>query len=356
MSPVYPARAWNALAALVRSAWPLPGVNARLRWDADGVMVSGATLDAFSHPWRLRCSWEPLPAQEAKRPGEGEWRASVEPGFVNGRDAFIAMPEGWPEKPTAADALRDVALTDEQPPYLVLRGWRNPVLPSSIGASLDGEIVFGRGEGYPAFFASLGVRPASKGGKEGEPATVEGRTREIRAADVVLTKPRLGSALGVNVLPLASGFTHQVETTYQSAYYVSTEGRAKLTTTAKFAPLEEQWLNSPFLGLPMNAGDPQFDQVKIGTVYVVSEPGAGAEAVPDATWQAYPRHDVFWNLWHATRFAPPAGKLPPIRLVTGLGLGILDVLANAFLAPINSGFDEAAAFLRQSDLRGKFWT
>jgi hypothetical protein len=106
----------------------------------------------------------------------------------------------------------------------------------------------------------------------------------------------------------------------------------------------------------MNAGDPQFDRVKVATVYAISPPGAGPEAVPDETWQLYPRHSLFWNLWHATRFLPPAKKLEPIRLTTGLGAGVLDFLANVMLSPINSANDEVHEWLAQADMRGHFWT
>lgn len=353
--PVYPSGKWNEFAALVRRAWPFPGRGARLAYRSGKVVLEAAAAASFAHPWQVSCVWENY-TDAAGKP-RGEWRAFIRPGFVNGRDGFLEMPEEWPEKPDRGGATRPVALTDDPAPYLVLDDWRNPLEPASVSATLGGDIVFAKGEGYPKFFERLGVRPASPGGKFPDAEIDPERTREIRAMDIVLTKPRLGSALDVTLLNVfADSQTHQLGATFQNAYWLAQEGRTKLAAFSKHRPLGDQTIASPFLGLPMNAGDPQFDQLKIATVYVVSPPEAGADAEPDQTWSAFPKHDVFWNLSHATRFIPPAAPLPPIRLVTGLAFGILDTLAAAMLAPINSAFNEVHAFLNQADMRGKFWT
>ena len=88
----------------------------------------------------------------------------------------------------------------------------------------------------------------------------------------------------------------------------------------------------------------------------MSPAGAGSDAEPDETWEAYPRHSVFWNLAFATRFKPPAQAQAPLRISTGLGAGVLDWLGNSMLAPINSAMQEVGSFLNQSDMRGKFWS
>lgn len=356
---VYASQKWNELAALVRSAWPFPGKNARLRYNGlSGVIVDGIAGDPPRHPWQMRCVFEYLDPAVAKYQGEGEWRAYVKPGFVNCRDTYLAMPQDWPDKPARGGPTRDVPLTEETPPFLVLTGsFRDPVASQGMSVSDDGEIIYGAGEGYPKFFEQLGVRPAAVAGSDPTPPSDPERTREIRAVDVVLDQPRIGSALDVETLdPLTDGFSNVISTTYTDAVYIARGGRPRLYTTAKFTPIEQQLIDSPFLGLPMNSGDPQVDERKIATIYLVSPPDAGSEAVPDQTWQAYPANEVFWNLLHATRFVAPAKTPEPLKLNTGLGLGILDTLANAYLAQINSGFDEISQYLNQADMRGKFWS
>ena len=91
-------------------------------------------------------------------------------------------------------------LTDDPTPYLVLGGWRNPLTPASVSASLSGQIIASAAEGCPKFFEKLGVKAAAKGGDVTKAGALEGefdetRTREIRAMDVVLSKARIGTRL-----------------------------------------------------------------------------------------------------------------------------------------------------------------
>ncbi len=354
-TPIYPAARWNNGAALLRRAFPYGGTNARLAHRPDGVTVEAVAGAEWAHPWQVGCSFD-RSFDDAGKESAG-WRAYVRPGFVNGRDAFAFMRPGWLEGAPVAGDLLPVPLTDSPAPYLSLDDWRNPLLPSGVSASAGGEIIYQAGEGYPAFFDSLGVKPAAPGGRFAAGPFDPERTREIRAMDIVLTKPRLGSRLDVRLLSvLADAQTHELETTYQSSYYVASKGRARLSAVAKFRPLGDDSFAAPFLGVALDDGDPQLDEVKIATVYVVSPPGAGAESLPDETWQPFARHDVFWNLWHGSRYTPPPAPSPPIRFVSGLALGILDSLASALLAPINSGFDEVRNFLTNANMRGKFWT
>lgn len=359
------------------------GLNARVELTPQGQRLSGRAASRWRHPWEIDCDFL-----------DGQWRGTVQPGFVNGRPAFIDMPAAWLRAQVANGSAdeRDfginpltgkpyfsawvfnneaptskkddvpgeggpVRLTNEPAPYLVLNAWRNPLASRGISFTTEGETIYGPGENYPQFFASIGVRPRAPGGGSNSIPQDPLRTRELRAMDVVLTRPRPGSALTVTELnPLSDNFTHQLDTTYTTAYYDAQGGRTKLTAVSKYVPLENETIESPFLRLPMNAGDPQMDQLKVATIWMVSPAGYTEADVPDQTWEPYVQHFVFWNLWHAVRFTPPGPKLPPLKLVTGLGLGILDYLANAFLSPINSAMDEANTFLNQSDMRGQFWS
>jgi len=141
---------------------------------------------------------------------------------------------------------------------------RNPLGAGiDAAAALSGSLTFTPGEGYPAFFEALGVRPAAKGGQgfAGQNLPdVPGRDRELPAVDLVLVTPRLGSALEETMHePGSTGFTHQIGVTFQNANFVAKKGRSFVRATSKFQSFDAGFVNSPFLALPMNAGDPQFE-------------------------------------------------------------------------------------------------
>ena len=352
------ADAWNKLGALVRRAWPLRGVGCALSQRASGVVVAGEGRSRWRHPWHISARFV------FKEDGTGEWRAFIKPGFVNGRDAYIAMPADWPDGKVPEDGAtddHDVPLTDDPTPYLVLGGWRNPLMPDSVSASLSGQIIAAAAEGYPKFFEKIGVKAAAKGGDVSKPGALEGefdpaRTREIRAMDVVLSKARIGTRLNIDVHdPQLDAQTESISTVFLNDALRATGGRAKLRAVAKYRPPEEQSIALMY-GMLLNAGDAQFDELKMATVWIVSPPEAASDAVPDETWTPYPQHAVFWNLQHASRLISPRAPNPPLRLHTGLAGGIGDRINDALLSFVNDRNAEAEAFLGQADARGIFWS
>ena len=352
------ADAWNKLVAKVKRARPLRGVRADTKEQPHGVIVSGDVSSLWRHPWFINARYE------LKDDGTGEWRAFVRPGFVNGRDAHIPMPADWPEGKQPEDnapSEHDVPLTNEPQPFLTLDGWRNPLTPSSVGATLSGQIIAAPAEGYPKYFEKLGVKAAAKGGDISKPGAMEGefdatRTREIRAMDVVLSKARIGTRLQIDVHdPLLDAQTESISTVFLNDALRATEGRAKLRTVSKYVPQEEQSLALMY-GTLLNAGDTQYDELKMATVWMVSPPGSASDDEPDETWTPYPQHFVFWNLQHASRLIPPRAPSPPLRLHTGLAGGIGDRINDALLSFVNDQYAEAEAFLNQADARGTFWS
>ena len=335
------------------------GTGVQIRRTANGTRVHAKQQGEWKHPWLVEPYWS------AKDDNTGEWRATVLPGFVNGRPAYIDMPDKWTDGAKAGP----VRITNDPVPWLVLAGFNDPTASQGISMDADGNLVYGKGEGYPAFFDFLNVRLPAQGGASDDLPSDPSRTAAIRSIDVVLTIPRIGSALDITTLnPLVDNFTDQLTTTYSDTYYQAVSGRAKLTTSPEFKPLASQDINAGFLDLPMNSGDPQFDSYLVARVWMVSPlDGAGSDAVPDQTWTPYVQHGygavdgegggLFWNVNYATPHVPPLNAPPtPFKLNTGLGLGLLDYLGNALLAPINSGFDEAQTYLQQADLRGSLWT
>lgn len=365
---VFPAAKWNEWAKKVRRAFPLRGMNARLSYRAaGGIAIEVDDAPEWPHPWQLTCDWETYIDDDKNE--KSEWRARVRPGFVNGRDAFISMPENWPKSTAPGENPYDVPLTDDPAPFLRLNDWRNPLKPQGTDddASTDAEdVVYLAGEPIPAFFPSIGVKSPAPGGKSFEggdtPVSSDTQNRELRACDLILTKPRLGSALSVNVYnPIAGDpYVSTVTTVYKDDYYTMTGGRSRLGIIYKYDPTTgagSQYLNGPSSSIPIDDDeDPQFDQLKIATIYAVSQPFGDSDADPDDTWTMYVKYNVFWNIWHVTRFVPDQNVTDtPITFFSPLGLGMINLIAASILAPINSAMEEVMQFLQAADLRGRFY-
>lgn len=342
-----------------------------------GAVVNFRSAGQWGHPWQIAMSFE------------DEWRATVRPGFVNGRPAFIDMPAWWlaEQVRTGATTPRDfginpltgrpyfeawvfnsarkgsrtstvnkgpggpVRLTNRAAPYLVLKDWRDPAGPGAPTVGSDGSLRTGRSEGYPAYFAELGVRPVA-----GAPED-EARTREIRAMDILLVQPREGASLNFQPgSPIGDVSTAQISTDYHSDYYNLQEGRTKLRQTTRYSPPGESTIEATF-GTLLEGGEPQFDELLMATVWMVSPPDAGSDAVPDGTWEPHVQHFVFWNLWHATQAIPPGADDSPIIFIMPLALGTAQGILNGIISSLNGMLAEALAFLRKSgSLTGKFWT
>ncbi len=328
-----------------------PGLNCEVLKTPRGTIVSGRAADIWRHPWWIDLEYAAKANPEPDEP-EAEWRATVWPGFVNGRDAFISMPDHWPEM---GDKARDAALTEEAEPYLVLDGWRNPVQAGGI----EGEVLKA-GEGYPTYFAAIGVRPPAPGGdplsSRSQAPFDEDRTREIRAMDVVLTIPRIGTRLEYRTGdPTVEAQTEFLQTVYLNDYFARVGGRSLLSARSKHREPEPQTLEGLY-GVLLKAGDDQFDARKIATVWMVSPPEAGEDETPDQTWEPYVQHFVFWNVNHAASVVPKPSGSARLTLNVPLAGGVGQPLINQLLARVNDMQAEAEEYLHGSVPAGLVWT
>ncbi|MEQ1862000.1 MAG: hypothetical protein ABMA13_18940 [Chthoniobacteraceae bacterium] len=342
--PTIPAAEWNKLRAITRRNRALSGANVRLHWSADGVIISAAVTAEYTHPWQLSCRWK---VDESIQPAGGLWAATVEPGFVNGRDVFISTKRD--------EQLVDVALTDEEPPELEIRGWRDPTQPQGASATLDLDLIVQGAEGYPPFFDSLGVKPAARGGKgfaalEGE--SDPNRTRQIRAVDVVLITPRVAARQQVDVLnPLIDQQAVQISTAF-SNNALRHNPHHRIGVFGKWQPPQMPTALDRLMGA---AAEPELDELLLATIYVVSPPDYPDDAKPDASWTAYPRYFVFWNLAHANRNQVPQLAPKPITFFLPLAGGVAQPIISALLTPVNDAAALIYAYLDSADFSGKFW-
>lgn len=341
-----PAGEWNAARADWQRHRPRPGPGVRLAWTRDGVILSAEPRGQWRHPWWITPSWREDPAIEPQR---GEWVASIRPGFVNGRDVTI---------PVAQDdgSTIHVPLTAEPPPEITLGSFRDPTAPGGFGANTDGDLVTAPGEGYPRYFESLGVKPPWLGGKLGAdaPEFDPDRTRQIRACDVVLITPRLGSRQIITVHdPFTTAQSVEIATEYLNGRVRSAPSRNYLVTLPKFTPLPER---SALDLLSGTAVETEQDEMRIATVWFVSQPDVADDAPVDASWTPYAQYAAAWNLNHATRADPGRQPGAPISFHTGLAFGVADSLINFLLSGPNDLLNQVEAFLGAADYSGHYWS
>lgn len=327
--PTIPARTWNEERRSLAESRPLSSPDVMVRERREGCALEFKRRFRRVHPWQLTTSWEP--AENAENPlTEGLWRIAVRPGFLNGRDVVI---DGAP-------------LTAAEQPRLTA-AFRNPIASAGLSASLDGELVELPGEGYPAFFAELGVRPASRGSRVLDPVTPDrNRTRELRACDVVLVVPRIGTAVS---------FTAEGETVtvVANALAASTGRGGFLRAQPKWTPPPEPTASDLLFGA---AVEPQSDEILLATLWMVSPPDAGSEDEPDGTWSPFPQHFCWWNLCRAMPRQAPALSSSPLSFTLGLALGVGDSVISALQAQVNDANSRIVAFLQGASSRGQFWT
>ena len=68
----------------------------------------------------------------------------------------------------------------------------------------------------------------------------------------------------------------------------------------KYKPIVEVDMGNLLEGTP----DPEFDAIKIATIYFLSPPGYSPDSPMDDTWTAFVKHDQFWNLCYAPQRIP----------------------------------------------------
>ena len=349
-----PAERWNALALTHRRSRSRSGLRIALGHSPDGTSIS-ADVGAREprHAWQISAHWRDDPAI---KPLGGVWVATVHPGFVNGRD--VTIPVERPKKGGGTELI-DIALIDEDPPELPLDGFRDPARSSSFRFDEDGRLHRGAAEGYPEAFDALGVVNADQGSDALSTAAPDPtRTRQIRAIDVVLVTPRLGTAQKIELKnPGTDAQSVEISNTFQTATLARAQERGThhwIYAISKYSPAPEPTALDRLLG---EAVEPQTDEIRLSTVYLVSPADvADPAAPPDATWSAYPAHEIFYSLNHASIADVGGIPEPPIVLRTGLAFGVGDALINSLLSPLNDFFSHVFAWLRASSYKGRYWS
>lgn len=344
--PIINHRTWNAMIDEVSRRLPLRFVKTSRRW---------------VHPWTIVPEWSDT---------ADCWVFRIRPGFVNGVEPEVStlamlatgrtLDRIEEETGTRPDKKQSVNALITESPQIIVPGTR------IIGKGADAESVAVSGAGniavefeaVPEFFVQFGVtdeKVVFQGNLNSGIQEVQyesaGESPLLRACDVVLYVDRAAAKLDViQGNPLLDSYSALLVINYGRT--TPARERPWLDVTAKYTPRAEV---DP-ANLLDGAADPEFDAIKIATIYFVSPPGYSPELPMDDTWTAFVKHDQFWNLCHAPQRIPDPTPLDPIRLQTGLAGGIADPIFSGLLAPGNDAFNTALQVLRASNLAGRFWS
>ena len=207
------------------------------------------------------------------------------------------------------------------------------------------------GDGVPQFFRDRGVnlaKPADpENPQDGGPAPAGNRL--LRKCEVVLHQPR--AALAVNVQTGDGLATGQATTTVTLILRPIDPGDAlRVYGISQWAPAQ-----GPQSGGAGDSVEPNYDEMVIGTVYLLSPPDAAPHSDPDPTWEPYVRHGLFWNLAYAQpAFRPVATEIGDPLLVP-LAAGAGQAIINEFTSLIGDAANLALEFLTAQSMQGTFW-
>lgn len=340
-------QSWNAMIDEVSRRLPLRFVKTSRRW---------------VHPWTIVPEYSDLAKQ---------WVFRIRSGFVNGVEPEISTPAMLasertldrieketgtrPEKNQPVDAL----ITES--PQIPVSGTRvigKGANPDSVSVSPSGKVLI-KFEKVPEFFSQFGVideKLTFEGNlNSGIQEVQEEQSNEplpvLRACDVVLYVDRLAAKFDViKGNPFQDSFSALLVINY--GRLTPARVRPYLQVTAKHTPIIE----SDASNLLEGAADPEFDEIKIATIYFMSPLGFSPELPMDSTWTPFVKHDQFWNLAHSPQKIPDPTPIEPITIQTGLLSGIADQIFSTILAPNNDAYNTALQVLRARNLAGMFWS
>ena len=298
-------------------------------------------------------------------------------GGATSTNRFFTQPNDTSSVSTASGSTQtaskvgsvDVHLTDERGPYLVVRSFRDPTAPTTtITDAMSTEGITVTAGSYPSFFIREGAqKPRAAENPTGEITTVNSYTqnledqnagygtRRIVAADIILIADHIGVKTDTMVsVPEASIGTVVVV----SPAFTSSLQRFpyRLSAVPKITPPQYPTMLDRLNG---DLTEPTEDQLLIGTLWLLSPPGADDEALIDETWVPYVQGNTFWNLGYGSKNFPSglivnqAITFPEMSILAG---GIASGIVGVELARVNDANNAVINALNAISLQGCFWT
>jgi len=315
--------------------------------------------DSDPHPWKCTLWWD------------GElWKLQVQPGYVAGEDVtFLLDAKVAPEK-TRKRIAREEG-TQKVRKKGTMRAWlsENPTLPTAwrkIGPDAEGSVTMINNkptvtfEPVPKYFKALGVgSPPSLvdtvAGIKMEIKTEGPPPRLLRACDVVLLKDRAAQTTTIEQTTSlgADARVNTVRIGMRTA--PNMQRRARVVVTSEWKDPERPTLVSRFRG---EAEDVTYDFLRVASLYLLSPEGATENSQPDEKWTPFVQHHLFYNLQHKTKRISQnlTGEGVRLELPPALGAGLLSIVGNQLLAPINDAMGNLLEATNAPDPEGRFWS
>jgi hypothetical protein len=322
----------------------------------------------WSHPWKITPYWDGGNEAEGTK---GQWLFRIRPGFVNGLEVTAPTRVKHAGERTIArlkEAMEDIKSPDRKVDAF-LTEWPSIEVGETrtIGTGAEPTGLVGSAltnvkityEPVPKFFTNLGVTEAHI---EFEGNIFSGATfkdgiedtksaRRLRSCDVSLWKDRPSAKFEVYEGSILDGSFGAIYITYNHSGGM--KKNPYLRISEKYVPPIEPESD---MALLEGITDPEFDVLKIASIYFVSPPGIEAGAPLDETWTPYVEYKHFWNLAHSPQTIPDSVPIEPIRFVTPILGGIVNPIIAFLLAPLNSQLNQALQILKSRNLKGAFWS
>lgn len=281
----------------------------------------------WAHAWKTAVVWN------AEREG---FDAIIKPGFVNGLDVTARIQV---EDEAGEMVFADVPLTDY--PAIPLAGTRE------VSASVN------------VFFQSFGVvetsEPTADQIEAGITDIIEGlptdetEQRRLVACDLVLQCTRPRTTVEWTVAPFETGS--------QATFVLGVE---QAEQTAKIVPMKEWQAVQPGDALSRLEGgieDTGIDECLVATVFFLSPPGVGLDYPLGNDWQAFVRHDLFWNAEHIVSGNVSPTPQPISLNLAGVGAAVnAQLIVNQILAAQNDADAAVLQFMQANEIKGRIIT
>ncbi|EDY16675.1 hypothetical protein CfE428DRAFT_5788 [Chthoniobacter flavus Ellin428] len=330
-----------------------PAANSALALSELGEAIAARPSNQFKHPWFTTPSWSGSAQQ---------WVATVQPGFVNEACPIYratvaeqqAVGNPWEINPLTGEPFFSASVFNSQQSTLNsqlsvdLPLYLTPAIALNFyGIGWDGD----GNAGVPDFFVQLGAArlPA---GKSVDTAPPPDNLRLLRACDIWLHQPRSGLTSSVDLNP--SGFITGQGSVQQTLSIASPAPSDVLRVLAgTFQPIDQTAAIDPLSG---DYTEPNFDELLISTVYLLSPPNTPIGTEPDGSWTPYVRHNLFWNLQWAQPFFQPISNDPGTPFIPPLAGGVAQIAIGFLASSINDAAQQALNILQGHSMAGSFWT
>ena len=353
-------------------------LNTRMEKNMFGTNISMSRPRGWKHPWFTEAKW--MPKKKA-------WAAFVVAGFVNGVAPMVRTTVGDFKEASGTfygqlvDAmtgaaeikqLAQLAVSNEEYPGLADSTaidsplYKNP----PVGLNEWRNIGWDGSAAVPKFFQDRGVNKpvqAVSGNLDTGVKIQRDKTsppkgnRLLRACDIFIHQPR--TALTSQITTSTAGMVTGMTLVTQTLGFRDAASNDKLKIqTGTFNAFQQSQLN--FSGatnaMASDYEEKNWDEILISTVYLMSPPDAKPGSAPDASWQAFAKHNLFWNLLWAQPRVQPFFNMDIFRSITGLvsvlGAGAGTTAVTSIAASLNDATQGAYNILQSQSLAGSFWT